>query len=177
MQNNYSKQQALQVILFFIFSIVIQAQVKNNVEKTGATQAASIFKVEDDDIEMANAILKAKQTFNEFETAIRSENSNLKGFSLKKGYQSYKGVELLWIANIMVYEKKNKYVGIVKNVPEYTKDVKYDDITEISNDEVSDWLYLDNGVVKGGYTLRLLRNRMTAAERKQFDAESHLIFD
>ena len=38
-------------------------------------------------------------------------------------------------------------------------------------------MYIDNQKLRGGYTLRVLRNRMTETERKQFDADSGLIIE
>ena len=41
---------------------------------------------------------------------------------------------------------------------------------EINRNEISDWMYIKNSVLHGGYTIRLLRDRMTEEERKEFDA-------
>jgi uncharacterized protein YegJ (DUF2314 family) len=50
--------------------------------------------------------------------------------------------------------------------------VKVGDTVQISNDNISDWMYVDGIKLRGGYTIRLLRKRMTETERKQFDAEN-----
>ncbi len=38
-------------------------------------------------------------------------------------------------------------------------------------------MYIENGKLFGGYTIKVLRNRMTEEERKQFDAESGMQID
>jgi uncharacterized protein YegJ (DUF2314 family) len=37
-------------------------------------------------------------------------------------------------------------------------------------------MYLEKGKLYGGYTVRVLRKRMTPAEQKQFDKENNIIF-
>lgn len=161
-------------IIILLFSI--HAQTKNKVEKSGPSKASTVYRVEGEDKKMKKAIRQAKASFNEFETAIKSDNLNFKNFLLKKGFESPNGEEYLWVRNILINKVNNNYVGIVANEPLYTKAVQNGDFIEISCDDASDWMYLDNNVVKGGYTLKLLRNRMSKKERQQFDAESNLKF-
>lgn len=163
-------------VLILLFCIAIHAQTKNKVEKSGTSKASTVYRVENGDKKMKKAIKQAKASFNEFETAIKSENPNFKNFLLKKGFESPNGEEYLWVRNILINKVSNNYVGIVANEPLYTKAVQNGDFIEISNDDVGDWMYLDNNVVKGGYTLKLLRNRMSKKERQQFDAKSNLKF-
>lgn len=163
-------------VLILLFCIAIHAQTKNKVEKSGTSKASTVYRVESEDKKMKKAIRQAKASFNEFETAIKSENPNFKKFLLKKGFESPNGEEYLWVMNILINKVNNNYVGIVANEPLYTKAVQNGDFIEINSDDVGDWMYLDNNVVKGGYTLKLLRNRMSKKERQQFDAESNLKF-
>jgi uncharacterized protein YegJ (DUF2314 family) len=62
-------------------------------------------------------------------------------------------------------------------LPESTTDVKIGDKIQILNDNISDWMYVDNQKLRGGFTIRVLRKRMTESERKQFDAENGLIIE
>jgi uncharacterized protein YegJ (DUF2314 family) len=41
----------------------------------------------------------------------------------------------------------------------------------VDPEKISDWMYVDNGVLRGGFTLRVLRSRMSPQEREQFDSE------
>jgi uncharacterized protein YegJ (DUF2314 family) len=71
----------------------------------------------------------------------------------------------------------NKYAGTVNSPPVYTKEVKHDEVVEIEKNEISDWIYFDNGILQGGYTIRILRDRMTKEERKEFDEKSGYKFE
>jgi uncharacterized protein YegJ (DUF2314 family) len=73
--------------------------------------------------------------------------------------------------------KNNEYFGIVDNMPEFTEDIKTGDTIKINKDNISDWMYVNNKKLYGGFTLILLRKRMSESERKAFDLETELIFD
>lgn len=148
----------------------------NNIEETKTFENA-VYEVAGDDKEMLMSIEMAKKTFSEFEKAIKSENLNFKNFTLKKAYESTEGNEYLWIKSVVFNAEKNKYVGIVADTPLYTKKVKIDELVEIDEKEISDWIYFQDNVVKGGYTLRLLRSRMTDEDRKLLDKESGYVFE
>lgn len=137
----------------------------------------SVYEVDNTDKEMLTAIKKAKSTFSQFENALESKNENYKNFTLKKAFQSPNGEEQLWIMYIMKIPNSKKFVGIVGNEPMYTKEVKFDDTVEIEPEEVTDWMYFDHSIVKGAYTLHVLRDRMSAEEKKAFDAESGFVFE
>ncbi|GAA6765660.1 DUF2314 domain-containing protein [Flavobacterium sp. CGRL1] len=163
-------------VLILLFCIAIHAQTKNKVEKSDISKASAVYRVESEDTKMKKAIRQAKASFNEFEIAIKSDNPNFKNFLLKKGFETPNGDEYLWVRNILINKANNNYVGIVANEPLYTKAVQNGDFIEINKDDVADWMYLDNDVVKGGYTLKLLRSQMSKKEQQQFDAESNLKF-
>ena len=73
--------------------------------------------------------------------------------------------------------ENGKYIGIVGNLPEKLKSVKLDDTVEIERKDITDWMYIINSKLYGGYTVRLLRNRMTESERQKFDSENGLIIE
>jgi uncharacterized protein YegJ (DUF2314 family) len=39
----------------------------------------------------------------------------------------------------------------------------------VSKSEISDWFYIDNGKLVGGYTIRVLYSRMSPEEKKDFN--------
>ena len=73
----------------------------------------------------------------------------------------------MWIAGIIFF--KGNYQGIVNNDAERTTEVKYGDTVIVQKDEITDWMYLVNNVLKGGYTIREVRNKMTKEERNKID--------
>ena len=90
---------------------------------------------------------------------------------MKKKFEENGNIEHIWIGNIQKIES-GKYIGVIDNLPEKIKSVKLGDTVQIEKKEISDWMYIKKSELHGGYTIRLLRERMTEEERKKFDAES-----
>jgi len=75
----------------------------------------------------------------------------------------------MWIADVKF--SNGNYRGIVNNDAEKTKEVKYGDTVIVHRDEISDWMYLENNVLRGGYTIRSVRNRLNKEDRIKMDKE------
>ncbi|HEX8377380.1 MAG TPA: DUF2314 domain-containing protein [Pedobacter sp.] len=136
----------------------------------------TIINIQDGDKEMNDAIKKANDTLDEFKNALNGKKAHLQYFALKTRFNTPIGGEHIWVSNIQL--KNDKYWGVVDNLPESTSDVKLGDTIQINNNNnISDWMYVDNGKLKGGFTIRVLRNKMTPADRKQFHDENGLIIE
>ena len=152
-----------------LFSICILSCNSN--KKIDTQNEPTIYNVEEDDSEMNKAIEKAKQTLDSFDYAYKNYTRVFTFFSLKKKFEENGNVEHIWIGNIQKFDN-GKYIGVIDNLPEKIKNVKLGDTVEIDKKDVSDWMYIKNSELHGGYTIRLLRERMSEEERKKFDSES-----
>ncbi|MDR2238444.1 MAG: DUF2314 domain-containing protein [Chryseobacterium sp.] len=165
-------------VLLFAFCT---GQSVNNKEKNGKGQEKTfenaIYEVDASDKEMTAAMHTARKNLAQFETAIQSENPDFNNFAIKKAFRSDEGPEYIWISPVLFHKEKNRYVGIINSPPAHTKEVKHDDIVEIEKNEISDWMYFDHEILQGGYTIRVLRNRMSPEDRKKFDDESGYKFE
>ncbi|MBS7333871.1 MAG: DUF2314 domain-containing protein [Weeksellaceae bacterium] len=142
-------------------------EIEKNLDKKG------ISLIQYDDDEMNKAIKDARLTFDDFKEEI--ENPEDKYFAVKIGILYPGGKEHLWVVDVV--NENGKYYGRVDNQPEYTNDVKLNDIIEIPLNLISDWMVIDgNQLIGGGYTLKLIRERMNPQEREAFDKESNLSF-
>ena len=152
-----------------LFSICILSCNSN--KKIERQNEPTIYNVEENDVEMNKAIEKAKQTIDSFDYAFKNNSRVFTFFGLKKKFEENGNVEHIWIGNIQKIES-GKYIGVIDNLPEKIKSVKLGDTVQIEKKEISDWMYIKKTELHGGYTIRLLRERMTEDERKKFDAES-----
>lgn len=152
-----------------LFSICILSCNSN--KKIERQNEPTIYNVEENDVEMNTAIEKAKQTIDSFDYAFKNNSRVFTFFGLKKKFEENGNVEHIWIGNIQKIES-GKYIGVIDNLPEKIKSVKLGDTVQIEKKEISDWMYIKKSELHGGYTIRLLRERMTEEERKKFDAES-----
>ena len=135
-----------------------------------------IHLLEGEDSEMNSAIEAAQKSLYKFKKAITSENPNYYNFALKEIFNtSDGGGEHIQISEIQ-YDNE-KYYGIVDGKPISTKEVKFGDTIEVKYQDITDWMYFDKNIVKGAYTTRVLRTRMTQQERDQMDQESGMKFE
>jgi uncharacterized protein YegJ (DUF2314 family) len=118
---------------------------------------------------MNAAIAEAKRTLPNFFRAWEKPRPGQESFLLKVVFYGDDDAtpEHLWIADLE-YEGE-KLVGTVANEPqtaalEYLQRVTLDDL-----ECVSDWMYVDNGRLVGGYTTRAIRDRLSPKERAAFD--------
>ncbi|WP_312075303.1 DUF2314 domain-containing protein [Chryseobacterium sp.] len=163
------------IITIAIFSfITFSCQEKKERIKREGEPDMILVKSEDD--EMNSAIDNAKKTFkSEFHTALLSENPDFVNFAIKQRFDlPDNNGEHIWIGNITF--KNNKYYGIVHNDPYEQIGVKLGDSVTVNIENLSDWMYYDKNIVKGAYTVKLLRKTMTDEEKKQMDSDG-LIYE
>ncbi|OWU89184.1 DUF2314 domain-containing protein [Flavobacterium sp. WLB] len=149
---------------------LVSCKESNKIERENEP---AIYGVESEDKEMNAAIEKANQTLNDFNIGL--SNPKAQSQALKVAFTDSNGTEHMWVGNVEF--NNGKYSGILNNDPEFVTEYKAGDKIDIDSSKISDWMYIENGKLFGGYTIKVLRNRMTYEERKQFDAESGMQID
>lgn len=175
MKNKIFSVIALLLVVFY--SAQTTASKKNTSKEADKRLEDSVVEVSSVDVGMNEAMVKAKQNISQFEKALKDNNSEFKNFGVKIAFASDIGDEYLWISTIVYSKEKNVYAGIVNSNPMYTKLVKYDEIVEFKLEDVADWMYFKGNLLIGGYTIRVLRDRMSNKERENFDKESGYQFE
>jgi uncharacterized protein YegJ (DUF2314 family) len=134
-----------------------------------------MFRVEEEDPEMTTAIQAAKNTLNRFDSALTSENEKFSEFALKQRFETISGSEHIWVGS--VYVKDGNYYGFLANQPDKIPGLQMGDSLKIDKEKISDWKYQIGNKVIGGFTIRLLRDKYSDEEKKQFDKETGLSFE
>ena len=158
------------ISVLLITICILSCNPKNKVERENEP---TIYGVQSDDAEMNMAIENAKKTLDSFDYAVKNNSRVFVFFGLKKRFVENETVEHIWVDYVSM--ENGKYIGVVNNLPEKITGIKVGDTVEIDKNDVSDWMYVKGSKLHGGYTIRLLRNRMTETERENFDKESGLI--
>jgi uncharacterized protein YegJ (DUF2314 family) len=165
-------KKILSIIIILIVTLSCNNIQKGKVERENEPD---IIGVESDDSEMNLATEKAKLNIENFDSALKSNNPKFINFSVKKPYKTESGNEHIWISDVVL--KGDKYLGIIGNTPEYTSEIKLGDTVLVEKSEISDWMYIEENKLRGGYTIRALRNKMSESEKKQFDNENGMIIE
>jgi uncharacterized protein YegJ (DUF2314 family) len=134
-----------------------------------------MFDVSSRDEDMDKAIMTARSTVGEFLAALKSPKAGQSNFSVKKEYRDGKTVEHIWLTGIS-FDGKLLH-GVIDNAPVDVTNVKAGDKAAMALNEISDWMYTENGKLKGGYTIRVYYNRQTPEGKSRFVQETGLIIE
>lgn len=136
---------------------------------TGCNSATpqEVYNVEANDPEMLMAAKKARSTLPHFLSVLQKHDSTFYNFAVKLPFDADGRNEYIWLGEPTF--ENGKWYGTVDNTPEYTQAVKEGEKVEWDTSRVADWNYTLNGELIGGYSVRVLRNRMTTEERAEFD--------
>jgi uncharacterized protein YegJ (DUF2314 family) len=163
-------------VIIFTFCIILTVNIFNKSsgeiyrrkEQRDKVQAEKVFYVSGKDPEMNKAIQTARNTVNTFIAALNAPAPGQDRFSVKKPFKEGSKVEHMWLSNVSF--KGGQFSGLVENEPVKVNNVTYGQAATAAQNEISDWYYIDNGKLVGGYTIRVLYSRMSPAEKKDFDA-------
>ncbi|WP_082960111.1 YegJ family protein [Maribacter hydrothermalis] len=161
--------------IYFVSLLFMLSSCKENTSaKTERNGEPDVYNVEDDNAKMNQAMEAAKNSVQEFQDALLSDNPNFEFFAIKQKFEAIEGTEHIWIQDIQLVD--TDFMGIVANEPVYAQKVKLGDTISIDRSNISDWMYYDEGKVVGGYTIRVIRDELSPEEQAQFDDENGLIF-
>lgn len=134
-----------------------------------------IIYVPNDDKAMSAAIDKARATNATFIAALEKPAPGQSSFSVKVGFVDGKKTEHMWLSPVRFDGKA--FQGVVNNQPESVKNVKMGQTVSIEPLQISDWMFVEDGKLKGGYTIRALRDRLQGNERDKFDRGVPFVID
>jgi uncharacterized protein YegJ (DUF2314 family) len=153
-------------ILFVSFFVIFLSC--NNDKKGYAKQGNDddpVYSVEADDRAMNAAVTKAALMYNQFLDAFNSGDTSLSGFSVKMKFPYDDGNEHMWLSGF--FYKRDTLYGVLDSEPYYISDVTLGDTLAIDKSRVTDWLYVKDNKMVGGYTIKVLYNKMSPAEKRQ----------
>ncbi|RIY11353.1 DUF2314 domain-containing protein [Hymenobacter rubripertinctus] len=129
-----------------------------------------------DDPEMAEAMHKSRKTVNQFLAALSSGDTIAYNFGVKAAFPIPDGTnEHIWLTDVKA--SGDSIFGIIDNEPDFTTAVKFGQQVAVHKDSITDWNYTRKGKMVGGYSIRLMRSRMTKEERVQFDQQLKLVIE
>ncbi len=124
----------------------------------------------DNDVDMDQAVQKARKSLAKFLSAVRSPAAGQTDFAVKRPFVEGGRVEHIWLRDV-TYDGKVLH-GVVDNVPVEVKNVRLDAKTSAAPGEISDWMYLEKGRLVGGYTIRVLYRSLSPAEKRKFEKQA-----
>ena len=130
-----------------------------------ATNAPAVG-VANDDPAMVEAIAAARATVSDFIRVLQAPAEGCRDFSIKALFPDLQ--EHMWVTDPRYAD--GVFTGALGNIPKGSTTLKLGDEVRVPEELISDWKYIENDVLAGGYSLRLIRSRMTEKARKDFDS-------
>lgn len=128
-------------------------------------ERTDIVQVADDDPVMTKAIADARASVSDFIAVLESPQPGRQGMAVKVKFEEGDVSEHIWLSQVT--HADGVFTGTIDNVPEGISSVAYGDRHEVPAEEVTDWMYLENGKLKGGYTIRALIELTPPDQRPQ----------
>jgi uncharacterized protein YegJ (DUF2314 family) len=129
-----------------------------------------VFDVAQHDSRMRAAVHEAQRTVGVFILALRHPAAGESDFEVKKPFRQGDVVEHIWLADVTF--SGNRFTGYIDNKPRKIKGLKLGDRVSVNANEISDWAFLDNGRLIGGYTIRVLYMELSAADKAALAKEA-----
>jgi uncharacterized protein YegJ (DUF2314 family) len=114
--------------------------------------------------EMSAAIAKARATLPTFWASFEAPKPSETGHSLKVRFpNAHDNGEHIWIADVKKLAD-GRYSGRFANAPRYLPGKHEGDPTEFKDADISDWMFMRNGKIVGGETIKPLLKSMPKAD-------------
>jgi uncharacterized protein YegJ (DUF2314 family) len=152
------------VIIILIAALVVSPSAARTVlEKVERNE---IVRVPNDDPDMAAAKRKARATLREFLALAANPKPSMQGFALKVAIRHANGTEFIWVNP---FERKGPaFIGRLANTPRDIPNLKFGQRIKFTESEIFDWMYRENGKMKGNFTACALLKRETRASADAF---------
>ena len=116
---------------------------------------------------MHRAVLEARKTVGEFITVLKHPRSGQQDFEVKEPFFESHEVEHIWLSDVRLVDRR--FQGRVDNKPQKIHGLKLGQVVSVDPNQISDWLYVDNGNLVGGYTVRAHYDELSPQQKQEFD--------
>jgi uncharacterized protein YegJ (DUF2314 family) len=113
------------------------------------------------------AVKEARKTVGKFIAALEHPAPGQEDFEVKKPFIQGHQVEHIWLSDVRFVG--DLFQGRIDNQPRKIAGLKIGEMASVKPNEISDWLYIDNGKLVGGYTVRVHYNELSPQQKQEFD--------
>ena len=80
-------------------------------------------------------------------------------------YDSGIAVEQIWLNGIHFID--GRYYGVLAGEPQYISGMEKGDTVRFNTDEITDWMYIEDGKIAGGLSIKYLLERIPESQRSE----------
>ena len=131
--------------------------------------------VDEDDPEMETAVRRARDSAQDFLRRLTAPPPSQTSAAVRVTLEDEGVTEHVWLAEPRI--EGDHFVGRLDNDLVQIRRWRAGDTVRVPQAALSDWLAIDAGHLVGGFSIRLLRNRMPSAERQRFDRSAGFVIE
>jgi uncharacterized protein YegJ (DUF2314 family) len=139
-------------------------------EVSKGSEEPEYFQVPNEKSEMHRAVDRARKTVHQFIAALQHPTAGQKDFEVKKPFVAGNQIEHIWLSDVQFIG--NRFQGKIDDQPRKIPGLKFGQLVSVNPNEISDWLYVDNGNLVGGYTIRAHYNELNPQQKQEFDRKA-----
>jgi uncharacterized protein YegJ (DUF2314 family) len=132
-------------------------------EKAARDETATVANT---DPNMAAAMRKAQATLADFLKIAAAPRPGTQSFSFKVAVREGERVEYFWITPFT--NNGRQFSGAINNTPRVVHSVKLGQTIAFAQSDIVDWLYIENGMMRGNYTACALLKSAPKNEAEEF---------
>jgi uncharacterized protein YegJ (DUF2314 family) len=122
-----------------------------------------VISVSDTDAEMNAAIARARATLPVFWASYDAPKRTETEHSLKVRFQTGGNDEYIWMSDVKKLPDGD-YAARFADTPQNLPGKRFGDLAEFNDAEISDWMFMRNGKIVGGETIKPLLKSMPKAD-------------
>jgi uncharacterized protein YegJ (DUF2314 family) len=151
-------------VLIVLLGVLACSRRSSDAEKAKPDE---VVWVKNADPKMGAAITQARATLPTFRAALASPPAGAENFSVKVGFVMDDSAERehIWLGDVKLTE--TQVSDAINNEPVSVSRLKLGQQVTAPLEDVSDWMYVEGGVLRGGFTLRVLLDKMSPEGRKK----------
>lgn len=154
------------IALFLLTGCGVARHAGETVRRPGQPDIAYVA---EDDAKMTAAMETARSTVDGFIAVLNKPTPAQSEFSIKLPIRDGDVVEHMWVTDVKI--SGDRFSGQINNEPDQVKTVRLGQNVTAAKSEISDWMYVESGKLRGGYTIRALREPLSEKERREFDRD------
>lgn len=141
----------------------------------GPGSEPQLMTFEANDAAMNRAMQQARATAETFIKALAAPGPTESNFAIKAGFRDGAATEYVWLDNVRYND--NTFFATVGNTPEKVRSIRYGMPVKVQRDAIADWMFIRSRKLVGGWTIWVMRSRLSPEDRAALDANTGFQFD
>jgi uncharacterized protein YegJ (DUF2314 family) len=128
----------------------------------------AVVGADSDDPEMEKAVEDARKSWSDFVKAFEAKAEGTDNFGVKFPFDAPENKEFMWVEVTSIDEEF--VTGKLANDPVWVKDLQLGSRVKRKVSEIADWMYIKDGDIVGGYSVKVLLKRQAEEQAKESES-------